>query len=217
VPDGAPALTSLWSARRAGEMPVLRAGELSAPPATARSLARILRRVVARWRMIGLFAVLIAIAVAAPASAGSAPQTGTYVGTSTTNAVNNGPQTFDMSISHGKCASAGGKLRYKAYCVSVDIQGGPQATCSEGVIAEEFFPISEPIALSPKRTISHTYTLYAGAGGQISDTRLPSTSVVGTFAFALTVSTAGTATGTMNYSVAGCNSGPLKIRVKRKK
>jgi hypothetical protein len=186
------------------------------PPATA-SVADILATMVARSGTIGALAVLIGVVIAAPASAGSPPKIGHYAGTSTTNAVNNGPQTFGMSISHSSCASAGGKVRHKAYCVTVNVQGGPQATCADGTIAEEFFPVYEPIALSAKRTISHAYTLYAGPGGQVSDMHLSGTSKVGTFEFSLKVSASGTATGTMNYSVAGCNSGPLKITAKRKK
>ncbi len=174
-----------------------------------------LLRMVTGWCAIGVLAALVAAAAAAAAS--SPPKLGPYVGTSTTNALNNGPQTFKMSISHNKCASPGSKLLHKAYCVTVNTLGGPQATCSDGSIAEEFFPVYEPIALSAKRTISHTYTLYAGAGGQVSDVHLAGTSKVGTFEFSLKVSTSGTATGTMNYSVAGCNSGPLKITAKRKK
>jgi hypothetical protein len=198
------------------------AGNLSSPAEVERAaataaVAGTLARMAARWRTTGALAVLVALAVAAPASAGSPPKIGHYAGTSTTNAVNNGPQTFGMSISHGSCASAGGKVRHKAYCVTVNVLGGPQATCADGAIAEEFFPVYEPIALSAKRTISHAYTLYAGAGGQVSDMHLSGTSKVGTFEFSLKVSTSGTATGTMNYSVAGCNSGPLRITAKRKK
>jgi hypothetical protein len=176
-----------------------------------------LPRMVAGWCTIGVLVTLAAAVVAAPAATGSSPKLGHYVGTSTTNALNNGPQTFKMSISYSKCASPGGKLLHKAYCVTVNTLGGPQATCSDGSIAEEFFPVYQPIALSAKRTISHAYTLYAGAGGQVSDVHLSGTSKVGTFGFSLKVSTSGTATGTMNYSVAGCNSGPLKITAKRKK
>lgn len=172
---------------------------------------------VARSRTIGVLAALIAVAVAAPATAGAPPKTGRYVGTSTTNAVNNGPQSFQMSIAHGTCAAAGGKVRHRAYCVSVSALTGPQATCSDGTIAEEFFPVTEPIALSSTRKLSHTYTLYAGADGQVSDHHLSGTNKVGMFEFSLTVSTSGTATGTLNYSVAGCNSGPLTVKAKRKK
>jgi hypothetical protein len=171
---------------------------------------------VARVRTAGLLALIFGVVFAAPASAGSPPKLGRYVGTSTTNALNTKPQAFDMSISHSSCAAPGAKVRHKSYCVTVNVTGGPQATCADGSIVEEFFPVYEPIALSAKRTLSHNYTLYAGPGGQVSDMSQAG-SKVGTFEFSLKVSTSGTATGTMNYSVAGCNSGPLKITVKHKK
>jgi hypothetical protein len=172
----------------------------------------------ARRNAIALVVVAAAsIALAAPAWAAAPPRTGSYVGTSTSNATGNRPQPFSMSVSHGSCAAPGSSRRRRTYCVTVNVQSDPQTTCSDGSIVEEFFPIFEPIALSPARTISHTYTLYSDAGGQISDTHLPGTSAVGTFEFSLSVSTSGTATGTMNYSVAGCNSGPLTIKAKRKR
>jgi hypothetical protein len=174
-------------------------------------------RLLARRNAIALIAAALSIALAAPAWAAAPPRTGSYVGTSTTNAVGQCPRPFEMSISHGSCAAPGSSRRHRAYCVSVNVQGGPQTTCSDESITEEFFPIFEPIALSPARAISHTYTLYAEAGGQLSDTRRPGMSAVGTFEFSLSVSTSGTATGTMNYSVGGCDSGPLKIKAKRKR
>ena len=164
-----------------------------------------------------VLALVSGAAVAVGAAAGSPPKLGHYVGTSTTHAANQGPQSFDFSIAHNKCRSPGSKLLHKAYCVTVDTLGGPQVTCGDGSIVEEFFPIYEPIALSAKRTLSHNYTLYAGSGIQVSDLHQPGTSKVGTFEFSLKVSTSGTATGTMNYSVAGCNSGALKIAAKHKK
>ena len=87
---------------------------------------------------------------------------------------------------------------------------------SGGSIVEEFFPVYEPIALSPARTLSHTYTLYSQADGQLYDRPVAGTTPAGTFEFSLKVSTTGTATGTMNYSVGGCDSGPLTIKARRR-
>ncbi|HEX7610054.1 MAG TPA: hypothetical protein VF380_05210 [Solirubrobacteraceae bacterium] len=161
-------------------------------------------------------AAIAAIALAAPALAAAPPRTGTYVGTSTTNVAGQHLQPFSMSISHSSCAAPGSLSRRRAYCVTVNIQGGPQTTCGEGAITEQFFPVYEPIALTPARTLSHTYTLYSQADGQFYDRHVAGTTAAGTFQFSLAVSTTGTATGTMNYSVGGCNSGPLKIKAKRR-
>ncbi len=186
------------------------------PAEVPRTLARLAPMLNLRSVAAGIVA-LLSLALTGSAWAAAPPRTGSYVGTSTTNALGQGPQPFGMSISHGSCATPGSSRRHRAYCVTVNVQGGPQTTCSEGSIVEEFFPIFEPIALSPARALSHTYTLYSDAGGQLSDTHQPGTSVVGTFQFSLSVSASGTATGTMTYSVAGCNSGPLKIKAKRKR
>ena len=169
----------------------------------------------ARARTVALLAAVLAGAAAAPASASIPPKTGHYAGTSTTHAAGNGPQAFEFTVTHGTCAAAGSTRRHHAYCVAVNTQTGPQATCGDGAIAEEFFPAYEPIALSASRTISHTYTLYADAGGQVSDRHLTGTSKVGTFQFSLKLSTSGTATGAMNYSVAGCDSGAVTIKARR--
>lgn len=153
---------------------------------------------------------------AAPGWAAAPPRTGAYTGTSSTNAVGTGPQPFSMSVSHSSCAAAGSLSRHRAYCVTVNTVDGPQVTCGDGSIVEEFFPVSEPIALTPARTLSHTYTLYAQADGQLYDRHVAGTTLAGTFQFALKLSTTGVATGTMNYSVGGCNSGPLTISAKRR-
>jgi len=163
---------------------------------------------------VGAAALFVALAV--PAWGVAPPRTGTYSGTSSTNAVGTGPQPFSMSVSHGTCAAAGSLARHRAYCVTVNSLYGPQVTCSDGSIVEEFFPVYEPIALTPARTLSHNYTLYAQADGQLYDRHVGGTTTAGTFEFSLKLSTSGTATGTMNYSVGGCNSGPLTISAKRK-
>jgi hypothetical protein len=174
-------------------------------------LSRLSRRVA-----VCLIASSASVALAGPAWGAAPPRTGSYVGTSTTNAVGTGPQPFSMSISHSSCAAAGSLSRRRAYCVTVNTQGGPQTTCSDGSIVEEFFPVYEPIALSPARTLSHAYTLYSQADGQLYDRPVAGTTPAGTFEFSLKVSTTGTATGTMNYSVGGCDSGPLTIKARRR-
>jgi hypothetical protein len=168
-----------------------------------------------RWGLC-LLATCAAVVLAAPAWGAASPRMGTYVGTSTTNAVGTGPQPFSMSVSHSSCAAAGSLSRHRSYCVTVNTTGGPQVTCSDGSIVEEFFPVYEPIALSPARTLSHAYTLYAQADGQLYDRHVAGTATAGTFEFSLKLSTTGIATGTMNYSVGGCNSGPLTITAKRR-
>jgi len=161
-------------------------------------------------------AAAVLAVLAAPAWGAAPPRTGAYVGTSSTNAIGTGPQPFAMSVSHGSCAAAGSLSRHRAYCVTVNGSYGPQVTCGDGSIVEEFFPVYEPIALTPARTLSHTYTLYAQADGQLYDRHVAGTTAAGTFEFSLKLSTTGLASGTMNYSVGGCNSGPLTIIAKRK-
>lgn len=165
--------------------------------------------------LIGSVAVLAP--AAAPALAAAPPRTGTYVGTSSTNAVGTGPQPFSMSVSHGRCAPPGSLSRRHAYCVTVNTAYGPQVTCGDGSIVEEFFPVSEPIALTAARTLSHAYTLYAQADGQLYDRHVAGTTLAGTFQLSLKLTAGGVASGSMNYSVGGCNSGPLTISAKRKR
>jgi len=163
--------------------------------------------------------VLIAAALAIPAMAGSSgpPRLGTYVGKSSTNVVGNSPLEFSMGISHGKCSAPGGGKRHSAYCVAVSATSLIQSPCpGMEFVNDEFFPVTEPIALTPTRKISHLYSIF-GNGNEESVRPTAGGKKVGTFQFTLQVDTHGKATGSENFNDGTCASGSVKISAQLKK
>jgi hypothetical protein len=172
-------------------------------------------------RLSRRLAVAIAAAglccVAVPSTGlGASPLLGSYAGTSTTNAPGNGPQGFHMTISRGKCAAPGSRVRHTAYCTAVSAVSIVQAPCpAEEFVNDAFFPVNEPVALSGSLKISHTYTLYSN-GGQLEDHPVAGGKPVGSFQYSLSVTTHGNASGKMHLIVGGCDSGALTISARRK-
>ena len=170
-----------------------------------------------------LRALLLSLAalpvLAVPAEAGTPPKLGTYEGTISTNAPGNKPQTFTMTVTHTSCRKPGSGALHKSYCATVQALSIVQTPCpSEEFVDDAFFPVSEPVALSPTRKISHNYPLYQEGGGQIEDHFSKGETVVGHFEYSLSISTHGTATGKAHLTFAsGCDSGPLTITAKRKR
>ena len=163
------------------------------------------------------------VLLTAGTAAAAGPQTGTYVGHSSTNVAGNDPLNFTMTISRSSCAKPGGKLRHTAFCVIVDAASLIQSPCAgSDFVADAFFPATEPIALSSTRSISHRYSLYS-SGGQIYDRVFPQATKVGFFALTLKLTTHGSAAGSMHYSAGDtsgggtCDSGVVSITAKRKR
>ena len=149
------------------------------------------------------------------------PKTGHYVGTSSTNVAGGKPLAFELDVARSKCAAPGARAKHKAYCVTVAPVSLIQTPCpATEFVDDEFFPATEPIALSAKGTISHTYPLYAGAGG-VSDSPAGGGSKDGSFQFALAVDNRGNATGSArlqaNFGEGECDSGVVAIAAKLKR
>jgi hypothetical protein len=169
--------------------------------------------------LVGLLAAVLAL----PALAGASvrPKLGKYVGTSSTNVVGNHPLQFEMEVTHMKCAAPGGRVKHKTYCVMVSALSLVQTPCPAiEFVDDEFFPATEPIALSGRGTISHTYPLYSGGGG-IFDSPANGGTKDGTFRFTLTVDSHGKASGLErfqgNFGEGECDSGAVTIAAKLKK
>jgi len=166
-----------------------------------------------------MFAFIAAAFSVAVASASSAPRTGRYTGHSSTNVKGNSPLEFSMTVTNDLCASPGATKRHRASCVTVDALSLVQSPCTDGFVADEFFPATEPIALRAGK-IAHRYTLYS-SGGQTYDRKIAGGTKFGSFQFSLTVTTHGTAFGSMHYSAqtasGSCDSGTVRISAKRKK
>ncbi len=152
---------------------------------------------------------------AAVASASSAPSTGRYTGHSSTNVKGNSPLGFSMTVTHDLCASPGASKSHRASCVTVDALSIVQSPCTDGFVADEFFPATEPIALRAGKIV-HRYTLYS-SGGQTYDRKIAGGTKFGSFQLSLTVTSHGTASGSMRYSSATCDSGTVNISAKRKR
>lgn len=165
-----------------------------------------------------IFAFTTASVTAAGASASSAPRTGRYTGHSSTNVKGNSPLKFSMTVTNGLCASPGAAKRHPSSCVTVDAASLVQSPCTDGFVADEFFPATEPMALRTGK-IEHRYTLYS-LGGQTYDQKIAGGAKFGSFQFSLTVTTHGTASGSMHYSAqtasGTCDSGTVRIFAKRK-
>jgi hypothetical protein len=179
---------------------------------------------------IALVATVLALSTAvavAPALAGSAakPKVGAYNGRSSTNVKGNQPLGFSMSIEQGKCPLPAARKQQRAFCVTVSPVSLVQSPCTDGFVADEFFPATEPIALSGahkgKRGISHLYPLYS-LGGQTYDRKIQGGVRFGTFQFTLHVDAHGKATGSMRYDAhpsggsPSCDSGVVTIAAKHR-
>jgi|NGEPerStandDraft_9_1074522.scaffolds.fasta_scaffold52151_1 hypothetical protein len=164
-------------------------------------------------------AVLVAACSAAPALAGSSgpPKIGTYAGQSSTNVTGNASLAFEMGIAQGKCSAPGGGKRHNAYCVTVSAGSLIQSPCpGQEFVDDEFFPVTEPIALTRKRKISHTYSIYSSEYEE-SVRHIAGGKKIGTFLFSLQVDTHGNATGSASFDDGSCVSGLVKISAKLKK
>lgn len=150
-------------------------------------------------------------------AAAGKPKVGTYHGHTTTNVAGNAPLDFEMAIARAKCAGPGGGKPHQAYCVTVAAASLIQAPCpGQEFVSDEFFPVTEPVALSAKRRISHLYTLYTVSGGTY-DHPVRGATRVGTFKWTLQVDTRGNATGTADFEGESCASGLVHITAKLKK
>lgn len=157
--------------------------------------------------------VMAGIAVAAAGK----PKVGTYDGHTTTNVAGNAPLDFEMAIARARCAGPGGGKLHEAYCVTVATASLIQAPCpGQEFVSDEFFPVTEAVALSAKRRISHRYTLYTSAGGTY-DHHVSGATKVGTFKWALQVDTRGHATGTADFEGSSCASGLVHITAQLRK
>jgi hypothetical protein len=185
------------------------------PPANRRGAPRRASALIAAVASVLLVASIAT--AAAIAGSGGAPKLGTYVGQSSTNVAGNSPLQFSMGISRGNCSPPGGGKRHKAYCVTVSATSLIQSPCA-GIefVNDEFFPVTEPIALTRTRAISHLYSIYSN-GSEESTHHLSGAKKVGTFQFALQVDTRGTASGSANFDDGTCASGEVKISAQLKR
>ena len=152
----------------------------------------------------------------------AAPLPGTYTGHVSTNAGHGvPPQGWIMSVAHATCAPPGGGKPRLAWCVTVSVQSTIQVTCADGSITGPFFPVSEPIALSPAGAISHQYTFYYSASSnQNYEHHVAGSVKAAALQFVLKVDGRGNATGTARLTTAGggdgaCDSKVVKITAKR--
>jgi hypothetical protein len=168
------------------------------------------------WKLIALFAAIVALIAAVASAFGASPIQGPYVGTTSTNAPGNVPPRFSMTITKGKCAAPGRTARRIGYCATVKSLSLIQAPCpSEEFVDDAFFPVTEPVRLSRSLTISHTYTLYSN-GGQLEDKPITGGHAVGTFQYSLAVTAHGSASGTLHLAFGNCDSGALSFSAMHK-
>jgi hypothetical protein len=179
-----------------------------------------------RDEVVVALAALSVLAVPLSATAGStraaiAPLPGTYNGHVSTNAHGLPPQGWTMSVAHAMCAPPGGGKQRLAWCVYVSVQSTIQVICADGAIVGPFFPVSEPIALSPAGTISHQYTFYySSSSNQNYEHHVAGSVKASALKFVLRVDGRGNATGTARYTTLGggdgaCDSKVVKITAKR--
>ena len=119
-----------------------------------------------------------------------------------------------MRLNHSRCALPGGTAKRKAYCVAVSAGSIVQATCAGDTVQNEYFPVTEHVALSRRGRISHTYPLYQSDTGTF-DHQVPDSIKIGTFDFELAVTRAGRARGHARYDAGGCDSGQVAISAAR--
>ena len=176
--------------------------------------------------VVALAAALSVLAVPLSATAGStreaaAPLPGTYNGHVSTNAHGVPPHGWTMSVAHATCAPPGGGKTRLAWCVTVGGLTILQVICADGAIISGFFPVSEPIALSPAGTISHQYTFYYSAStSQSYEHHVAGSVKASALKFVLKVDERGKATGTARYTTVdsgdgACDSKVVKITAKR--
>jgi hypothetical protein len=164
---------------------------------------------------------LLAATLLLAASAGAAaPVVGGYAGKTAAATPGAKPHSIVFKIGRGTCAPPLGAARRQGYCVTFSTASFVPALCAgSGFDYDAFFPVAEPMALSPAGRINAVFPLYVGDGEAFA---APASGRVkaGTFQLTLAVNGAN-ATGTERFKAnlgaddGVCDSGSVTISAQR--